>query len=114
LEQQRQIYAQQIEQLKEEIRGYQAQIESTNQQLRFIDDELSDTRLLLSQGLARKPRVLELERMKANLIGNAGQLVSSVAKSQQKIAEITLTQVDLENKFFNEQNDLLLKTNTDL
>lgn len=114
LEQQRQIYAQQIEQLKEEARGYQAQIDSTNAQLRFLEDELADTRTLLSQGLARKPKVLELERMKANLVGNAGQLVSSVAKSQQKIAEILLTQVDLENKFFNEQNDLLLKTNTDL
>jgi HlyD family secretion protein len=114
LEQQRQIYAQQIEQLKEEARGYQAQIESTNTQLGFIEDELKDTRQLVSQGLARKPRLLELERMKANLVGNAGQLVSSVAKSQQKIAEIALTQVDLENKFFTEQNDLLLKTNTDL
>jgi len=114
LEQQRQIYAQQIEQLKEEIRGYQAQIDSTNQQLAFIDDELADTRQLLNQGLARKPRVLELERMRANLVGNAGQLISSVAKSQQKITEIQLTQVDLENKFFNEMNDLLLKTNTDL
>jgi HlyD family secretion protein len=114
LDQQRQIYAQQIEQLKEEIRGYQAQIESTNAQLGFIDDELKDTRQLVAQGLARKPRLLELERMRANLVGNAGQLVSSVAKSGQKIAEISLTQVDLENKFFNEQNDLLLKTNTDL
>lgn len=114
LDQQRQIYAQQIEQLKEEARGYQAQIEGTNQQLKFIEEELADTRQLMEQGLARKPRVLELERMKANLVGNAGQLVSSVAKSQQKIAEIQLTQVDLENKFFNEQNDLLLKTNTDL
>lgn len=114
LDQQRQIYAQQIEQLKEEIRGYQAQIESTNQQIGFIDDELKDTRQLVAQGLARKPRLLELERMRANLVGNAGQLISSVAKSQQKIAEISLTQVDLENKFFNEQNDLLLKTNTDL
>ena len=114
LEQQRQIYAQQIEQLKEEIRGYQAQIESTAAQLKFIDEELADTRQLMNQGLARKPRVMELERMKANLVGNSGQLISSVAKSQQKIAEIALNQVDLENKFFNEQNDLLLKTNTDL
>lgn len=114
LEQQRQIYAQQIEQLKEEIRGYQAQIESTAIQLKFIDEELADTRQLMNQGLARKPRVMELERMRANLVGNSGQLVSSVAKSQQKIAEIGLNQLDLENKFFNEQNDLLLKTNTDL
>jgi HlyD family secretion protein/epimerase transport system membrane fusion protein len=114
LEQQRQIYAQQIEQLKEEIRGYQAQIESTAIQLKFIDEELADTRQLMNQGLARKPRVMELERMRANLVGNSGQLVSSVAKSQQKIAEIALNQLDLENKFFNEQNDLLLKTNTDL
>ena len=75
LEQQRQIYAQQIEQLKEEIRGYQAQIESTAAQLKFIDEELADTRQLMNQGLARKPRVMELERMKANLVGNSGQLI---------------------------------------
>jgi hypothetical protein len=37
-----------------------------NAQLGFIDEELADTRSLMKQGLARKPRVLELERMRAN------------------------------------------------
>ena len=114
LEQQKGIYEQQIEQMKEEIRGYEAQIESTASQLGFIDDELKDTRWLHEQGLSRKPRILELERMRASLVGNQGQYVQSIAKARQKISEIQLTQIDLENKFFNEQNDLLLKTNSDL
>src|SRR5262245_14294840 len=114
LEQQKAIYDQQIEQLKEEIRGYEAQIDSTVAQLGFIDDELKDTRGLFDVGLARKPRVLELERMRASLAGNRGQYEQSIAKSRQKISEIQLTQIDLENKFFNDLNEALLKTNSDL
>jgi HlyD family secretion protein/epimerase transport system membrane fusion protein len=37
-----------------------------------------------------------------------------VAKAKQKIEEIKLAQLDLSNKFFNEQNDQLSKTNSDL
>src|SRR3954451_4904774 len=83
-------------------------------QLVFIEDELKDTQWLLDQGLARKPRLLELQRTKAGLVGQDGNLVSSVAKANQKIEETKLTKIDLSNKFFNEQNDLLTKTNSDL
>lgn len=114
LDQQSQIYDQQIEQLREEVKGLDAQITSVRSQLEFIEDELKDTRWLLEQGLARKPRVLELERTKAGLVGQDGNLVSSVAKAKQKVEEIKLTKVDLTNKFFNEHNDLLTKTNSDL
>jgi HlyD family type I secretion membrane fusion protein len=114
LEQQSQIYDQQIQQLHEEIKGLDAQITSVRSQLEFIEDELKDTRWLLGQGLARKPRVLELQRTQAGLIGQDGNLVSTVAKAKQKIEEIKLAQLDLSNKFFNEQNDLLAKTNSDL
>jgi HlyD family secretion protein len=114
LEQQSQIYDQQIEQLREEIKGLNAQITSVRAQLEFIEDELKDTQWLLDQGLARKPRLLELQRTKAGLVGQDGNLVSSVAKANQKIEETKLTKIDLRNKFFNEQNDLLTKTNSDL
>jgi HlyD family secretion protein len=113
LVQQGQIYEQQIEQTREEIKGYQSQIESTEAQLGFFEEELADAQYLNDQGLQRKPRFLELKRNRANLIGNRGQLVQSIAKANQKIGEISLTQIDLENKFFNDQNDLLTKTNSD-
>jgi HlyD family secretion protein len=111
--QQGQIYEQQIEQSREEIKGYRSQIESTEAQLGFFEEELADAQYLNDQGLQRKPRFLELKRSRANLIGNQGQLEQSIAKANQKIGEISLTQIDLQNKFFNEQNDLLTKTNSD-
>jgi HlyD family secretion protein/epimerase transport system membrane fusion protein len=114
LVQQGQIYDQQIEQSREEIKGYNSQIESTEAQLGFFEEELVDAQYLTNQGLQRKPRFLELKRNRANLIGNRGQLVQSIAKANQKISEIALTQIDLENKFFNDQNDQITKTNSDL
>ena len=114
LVQQREIYDQQIQQSREEIKGYQSQIEGTDAQLQLFEEELVDAEYLSGLGLQRKPRLLELKRNKANLLGNRGQLVQSIAKANQKIGEIALNQIDLDNKFFNEQNDLLTKTNSDL
>ena len=39
--------------------------------------------------------------------------MQSVAKARQKISEIQLSQIDLDNRFFNEQNELLTKVNSD-
>ncbi len=76
-----------IQQSNEEIRGLRSQDTAVQTRLGLIRSEIDDVRQLLDKGLERKPRLLQLERDRAELEGNRGQLSAQVARAQQTIAE---------------------------
>jgi HlyD family secretion protein len=85
-----------IAQSNEEIRGLIKQQESHTSQLEWLDKELQGVRDLWDQHLVQFTRVTALERDKARLEGERGQLIAQIAQSKGKIAEteLQIIQVD--------------------
>lgn len=77
-------------QIRDEIKGSEAQIEALRLQLDFIGSELDDQRALLEKGLTQTSRVLALEREKARLDGQFGALTAQIAQARGRITEIEI------------------------
>jgi HlyD family type I secretion membrane fusion protein len=75
------------DQIRDQIEGIRAQQEATAEQSRLIELELADQQSLLDRGLAQATRVLALQREKASLTGQAGELTAAVAQSEGRITE---------------------------
>lgn len=83
---QREVLTKEIGGLRESIAGYQSQIDATAEQVKLFDQELSDKTMLLDRDLARKTDVLSLQRARAGLNGQLGELTGRAADSRQQIA----------------------------
>lgn len=85
-----------ISQLQDEIKGLQSQQASRDRQEHLIEAELGSIRNLFAKNLVPLTRKNALERDAANLDGQEGQLLASVAQAQGKIAEtqLQLNQID--------------------
>ena len=98
LEGQASILAQRIEQLRAEIRSYQAQMRSQEEQLGFIRAEIEDVRGLVERGLERRPRLLALQRTASQLVGTRDQQSGLIARAEQQIGEAQLQLLQLRNQ----------------
>jgi len=85
-----------IAQAREEIGGYDAQVDSKVKQIAWITKELEGVNQLWQQNLVPYTRVTTLEREKERLEGERGQLVASIAQSKGKIAETELQILQIE------------------
>jgi HlyD family secretion protein len=97
-ESKRQVIEQRIAQVKEEITGYQAQLDAARSRIALIQEEIKGAKELADKGLERKPRLLQLQRDHAEIEGQRGELIAQIAKAQQTIAES-------EVQILNQQND---------
>jgi HlyD family secretion protein len=87
---QRSMLRERVTQLREEMRGYDAQVVSKNNQIEWITKELEGVNELWRKNLIPYTRVTALERDKERLDGERGQLVAAIAQSKGKITEIEL------------------------
>jgi HlyD family secretion protein len=90
--------AEQIAQYRQEIVGLEEQKSAKLEEYDLIQLELKGLRDLYDQGTITLNRVNNLERNAVRLRGEAGQLVSSIARTETRISEanIQLLQVDQE------------------
>jgi HlyD family secretion protein len=90
---------QQIDQLREQIRGLDAQRASKEKQLAFIANEVKDLRGLAKKGLVPVSRLNSMDREAARLEGERGELQANRAGAEAKVAEVKLQilQVDEED-----------------
>jgi len=72
---------------RKEISALISQQEAGRRQLELINEEIGDVRKLYEAGLARKPRLLSLERTEAQLKGDIGNREALIARAEQTIAE---------------------------
>jgi HlyD family secretion protein len=79
-----------IRQSSEEVKGYEAQIAAKDSQIEWITKELEGVNDLWQKNLVPFTRITALERDKARLEGERGQLVAAVAQSKGKTAETEL------------------------
>ena len=84
------VLGQRVEQQQTQVQGLQFQVESINEQLRLVEEELSGYRKLEAQGYAPKTLILRYQRNLAELSGRKGALVSEIARLRQQIGETRL------------------------
>lgn len=82
-------------QIEDQIDGISAQETALGTQLELIDQQLVSQQKLLDQGLAQRSTVLSLQREKARLSGEIGQLVASRAQAEGRITEIEIIELKL-------------------
>ncbi len=84
------------EQIQNQVEGIEAQAEALEIQLRLIEQELTSQRELFDKGLAQASRVLNLEREKARLAGQVGELTARKAQAEGRITEIEIEVLKLD------------------
>lgn len=84
-----------ITQLRDEIRGLEAQAAAKRKQTALINQELEGVDRLYKQNLVPITRLTSLQREASRLDGEEGQLVASIAASKGKIAETELQIIQL-------------------
>ena len=92
----------QVAQLDAEIQGLKAEIASEERQLSLIRYERGTLSDLVDKGLARRPRLLELQRAEAAIEGDQASNRAGIARAQQRIEEIDLSIIDVRNRVLNE------------
>lgn len=83
------------DQIGNQIEGIAAQRKALSRQIDLIATELADQQSLLDKGLAQASRVLALQREKARLEGQAGELDASRAETAGRMTEIDIEIVKL-------------------
>lgn len=86
-----------VGQLKDEIAGLKAQQEGRERQSVLIEEELVGVRNLYQKNLVAISRKSALEREAANLLGQKGQILATVAQTEGKIAETELQVIQIDD-----------------
>ena len=108
------VLVKQIAGLEESIRGYQAQVQSTNERIALFAEELKDKNSLLGQQLVRKSDVLALRRSEASLGGELGEYLGRIAGSKERIAQANERIVQLHSTALRDAIKELRETEADL
>ncbi|MFM7085218.1 MAG: HlyD family type I secretion periplasmic adaptor subunit [Hyphomicrobium sp.] len=85
-----------ISQLEQEVAGYDAQILSTDDQEKFITQELSAAHELYQKDLIPLSKISSLEREAARLKGDKGRFIAAIAQTKGRISEtkVQILQLD--------------------
>ncbi|MCP3372308.1 HlyD family type I secretion periplasmic adaptor subunit [Bradyrhizobium cajani] len=103
IENERKVIDQQILQNADAIRGLESNTQGLQQQLKLLREEIADTSHLLAKGLARKPRLLALQRAEAEAAGQVDRNAASISQMQGKISELQDRRMQLG---FNQSQDI--------
>lgn len=85
-----------IAQMREQVEALRAQRRAFLDRLAYTEEELKNAKGLLEKGFERKPRVLELQRLTAELRGEVGELQAREAEANQGIAGAEQEMLNLE------------------
>jgi HlyD family secretion protein len=98
-ESQKQLLGSRVTQLGEEVSGIEAQLKSKVSQLELIAGELAGVQDLFDKRLVPLTRLTTLQRERARIEGERGQLMSATAETRAKIGEAELQSVRTEQDF---------------
>lgn len=108
------ILGQRVAQLEEEITGLTEVIESQNDQISLIGEELTSVTDLLEKGLTSMPRVMALRREQAELTGSRASNRASIARNRQAIGETELQLLTIRQQFQEEASKALTEVRAEL
>lgn len=89
----------QIAQLNEQIAGLEAQLEAKASEIKFTDRELQSISELYFKQLVSVTQLTALQRARASLLGQRGELTAAVATARGRISEIELQVLQLDKDF---------------
>jgi HlyD family secretion protein len=95
---QKKVLGQKAAELREQVNGYQRQIEATDKQDKLIGDELTGIKELAAEGFASQNRVRALERSQAEFGGQRGQYAAGIAQAQEQVGETQLQSLQLDKQ----------------
>lgn len=101
LEGQIDVLNQKIAQSGSEVAGLREQANAASTQIKFLDEEISTVQGLLAKGNALKPRLLALERQRADLLGQRGQAQAMISRANQTVSEAKINIINLKTDFQN-------------
>lgn len=107
LAEQRELLGRRIDQITALADGLSAQRTALQTQLDLIEKELVSQQSLLDKGLAQAGTVLSLEREKARLEGQLGELAAELARTEGQVTEIEIEISSLATKRREEATDEL-------
>ena len=84
------------QQLREEIKGVEAQQRSLEAQLRVAHSEMQDVQDLYAKNLVPRTRVSQLEREIIRIEGSIGEFIARIAQSRGRISETELQIIQLD------------------
>ena len=96
---QRDAFGQRSGQSLSQGRGYRTQVGAAEEQLRLFDQQLAALRPLANRGFVSQTRLRELERARAELIGQRGQYEAGVAQTAGAAQESRINAVEAERGF---------------
>jgi HlyD family secretion protein len=96
---QKQLLESRVAQLGEEVAGIEAQLKSKVSQLDLIAGELTGVQDLYDKRLVPLTRLTTLQRERARIEGERGQLMSAIAETRAKIGEAQLQSVRVDQDF---------------
>ena len=99
-----------INQVNAEIGGHEAEVVGLHKRTVLLQEEIAGIRELVSKGLERKPRLLQLERDMAEMEGKIGDTTAQIARAKQSIAEAEVDILSLRNDRQKEIADELRET----
>jgi HlyD family type I secretion membrane fusion protein len=89
------VLRQQILQSEEQVVGLDGQLAAVREQIELFELEIADAETLFKSQLHRKPKLLSLQRERAQLQGKASELRAEIASTRQKILEFRLKSTEL-------------------
>ncbi|MEO0786450.1 MAG: HlyD family type I secretion periplasmic adaptor subunit, partial [Pseudomonadota bacterium] len=108
------ILNQRIAQLREQIQGFESEVDARLSQTFLIQDELRSLEELLAEGLAQRPQVLALQREEAQLLGQIESLRAQKSSTQVQIGEAELEVLSLTEGFTEEVISELTEVQTEI
>jgi HlyD family type I secretion membrane fusion protein len=96
---QRGALGQRVAQSGEQGKGYGEQVVSSAEQLRLIEEQIAALRPVAEKGFVSQTRMRELERARAQLIGQRGQYSASVAQTRGAARESEIQTLEAERSF---------------
>jgi len=91
-----------IQSQQEAAQGFAAQLESRKQQQAFLNEERTGLRDLVKEGYAPRNKLLELERMGADIEATTSELLANLARAKRSTAELSLRKTQREQEFYRE------------
>jgi membrane fusion protein, type I secretion system len=89
-------------QVEKEIEGLRAQESAAARRIDIVREEAATVATLVSKGLERRPRLLNLEREIADIEGRRGEIVAQISRAGQVISESEAVLLKLEHDRQNE------------
>lgn len=84
---------------EEAAKGFAAQLESRKQQSAFINEEREGLRDLVKEGYAPRNKLLEVERLAADIDATTSDLRANLARARRSAAELALRKIQREQEY---------------